>query len=254
MKSFLQARTLDIFGKLNLEYGQWEQSIHFLRRLRHPFYNPKTIGNRRVILEFGKLFYNQGTVGGTWNNTRWLGVKVLKNPLDLWVYQEIIFEIKPDVIIETGTAYGGSALYFASICDLLSKGRVVTIDVNRPPVLIRHKRVVFLHGSSLDLVIFNKVKGEARRAKKTLVILDSDHWKGHVAKELKLYSQLVSVGSYLIVEDTIVNNHPVRPDFGPGPYEAVGEFLKENKNFRVDKTRGKFLISNNPNGFLKRTR
>src|SRR5262245_30996750 len=101
-----------------------------------------------VVAEFNKLYYDGYRQGGTWYATAWLGVTVWKCPLDLWVYQEIVHEIRPDLIVETGTAFGGSALYLASICDLIGHGHVVTIDIQETPNRPRHERITYLLGSS----------------------------------------------------------------------------------------------------------
>jgi len=176
----------------------------------------------------------------------------MKCPLDLWVYQEIICTLRPDVIVECGTYRGGGALFLASICDLVNHGRIITIDTKRwSDVMPRHKRIEYLIGSSTSDVVVRQVE-KAARAKKTLVILDSDHSKENVLAELRSYSRFVSVGSYLIVEDTNINGHPVRPDFGPGPWEAVKEFLQENNNFAVDSSKERFFLTMNPGGYLKR--
>jgi cephalosporin hydroxylase len=188
----------------------------------------------------------------TWGNTYWLGVSVQKCPPDLWIYQEIIYETRPDLIIECGTARGGSALYLASICELLGCGQVVTIDVIPQPGRLQHPRITYLTGSSTSSEIIEQVRALAAGATKVMVVLDSDHHKDHVLQEMRIYSSLVSVGCYLIVEDTILNGHPVVPDFGPGPWEAVEEFLRENHDFEIDKRREKFMLTANPNGYLKR--
>lgn len=180
-----------------------------------------------------------------------VGTPVQKLPLDLWVYQEIIHEIKPDIIIETGTADGGSALFLSSICDMVGKGRVVTVDIVSKP-RPKHNRLTYISGSSTSDKIFATVNSHIQPNDKVMVILDSDHSKNHVTKEIALYSKLVSVGSYLIVEDSNINGHPVLPSFGPGPMEALEEFLKESKSFIWDTTKEKFFITQNPKGYLRR--
>jgi len=190
----------------------------------------------------------------TWGNTYWLGVPVQKCPLDLWIYQEIIYETRPDLIIECGTASGGSALYLASICELLGCGQVITIDINPQPDRPPHPRITYLTGSSTSPEIIEQVRALAAGATRVMVVLDSDHHKDHVLQELRIYSTLVTVGCYLIVEDTNLNGHPVAPDFGPGPWEAVEEFLGENHDFEIDKSREKFMLTANENGYLKRIR
>lgn len=190
----------------------------------------------------------------TFNDTYWLGTQVQKTPLDLWVYQELIHELRPDLIIETGTYKGGSALFMASICDLENNGQVATVDIQEYPGLPRHSRIRYLRGSSTSPGIIEQFKALAAGQRTVLVALDSDHAKQHVLNELRLYSGLVTKGSYLIVEDTHVNGHPIRPHFGPGPREAVEEFLKENRNFVADRGREKYLLTFNAGGYLRRVR
>lgn len=189
--------------------------------------------------------------GGALQQTYWLGVPVLKSPLDCWVYQELIHELRPDLIIETGTDLGGSALFLASICDLVDHGRVVSIDLRRA-ARVAHPRITFLVGDSTSAETIDQVRRAAAGADRVMVILDSDHHAAHVGRELRAYREFVSPGSYLVVEDTNVNGHPVMPEHGPGPYEAVEEFLREDPDFQVDKSREKFLMTYFPNGFLKR--
>lgn len=187
----------------------------------------------------------------------WRGVEVVKYPNDLIIYQEIIWDTKPDIIIETGTKFGGSALYYASILDMLGNGEVLTIDFKQFEVPA-HPRITYLIGDSISTEIINKVTEKIKRIQnpKVLVTLDSCHKKEHVKQELTLYKNFVSPGSYLIVEDTKLNGHPVhtpyKQDAGAGPMEAVIEFLEETSSFEVDKSKEKFLLTSNPNGFLKR--
>jgi cephalosporin hydroxylase len=199
---------------------------------------------------FHRLYYE--TSGRTWMKTYWMGLPVMKCPLDLWIYQEILHELRPDLIVECGTLQGGSALFMAGICDLLGCGQVVTIDVapraNRP----NHARISYLTGSSTAPEIVRQVEDRAAGAKSVLVILDSDHHYDHVLDELRSYRQLVTPGSYLIVEDTNINGHPVLFEFGPGPMEAVEEFLREAPEYSVDVSREKFYMTYNPRGFLRR--
>lgn len=206
--------------------------------------------HRRVIDAFHNLYYN--AEDKTFQSTRWLGTRALKVPLDLWIYQEIIYEVKPDLIIETGTAHGGGALFLASICDLLGHGRVVTIDIVKREGMPDHPRITYLVGSSAAPEIVEKVKNMTRPGDQVMVILDSDHAKHHVLRELELYSDLVSPGSYLIVEDTNINGHPVFASHGPGPMEAVEEYLQRDSRFVVDPSREKFLFTFNPRGYLRK--
>src|SRR6266550_5011312 len=166
-----------------------------LRALKRAVYGPRAKNpkaEKRIVREFHKLyFYGKER---TWkNNTFWLKVPVAKCPLDLWVYQEIISETKPDVIIETGTAFGGSALFLASICELANRGRVITIDLAEQPGRPEHRRIQYLSGSSTAEEIIAKVRGMIGADDRVMVILDSDHRAEHVRKELDIYNRLVSV-------------------------------------------------------------
>lgn len=205
----------------------------------------------RIVEEFHRLYYNE--MIRTWTSTFWFGTPTLKCPLDLWVYQEIIHELKPDLIIETGTAGGGSALFLASLCELVGNGRVVTIDIERDEARVEHARIEYVQGSSTSGEVVERVRSLAQVSGVVMVILDSDHSKEHVLEELSLFSPFVTPGSYLIVEDTCVNGHPVLPDFGPGPREAVEEFLAQDGDFVVDPSKEKFFLTFNPGGYLKRS-
>lgn len=202
-----------------------------------------------IVDKFHWLYYDSEV----WKKTYWLGIECVKCPLDLWVYQEIISDLKPDIIIETGTYKGGSALFLASICDLVGKGSIIAIDIKKQ-ITPKHERIRYIIGSSTDKQIINKIQYLINNKENVMVIIDSDHSKEHVLKELKIYSEFVSVSSYLIVEDTNINGHPVHPNFGPGPMEAVDEFLRNNINFVRDKNKEKFFLSFNPRGFLRRVK
>jgi len=196
---------------------------------------------------FHSLYYDSGVFA----KTSWLGVPTLKCPLDLWVYQEIMQEVRPEVIVECGTAHGGSALYLAWLCESLGKGEVITLDVEEKAGRPRHPRIAYLRGSSVAPEVVEQVKRALADRAPVMVLLDSDHSKDHVLAELRIYGELVTPGSYLIVEDTNLG-HPVRPDFGPGPMEAVEEFLAERGDFARDRSREKFLLTFNPGGYLRK--
>jgi cephalosporin hydroxylase len=202
-----------------------------------------------ILDNFHALFYAEAQF-----STRWLGVPIGKIPLDTWVYQEVLWDTNPDVILEMGTFKGGSALYFASICDLLGHGRVITVDIDKQPNLPKHPRITYLNGSSTSTDIVRQIKALIKPGEKVMVSLDSDHHKEHVLNELRIYSKMVTVGQYLVVEDTDINGHPVFPQFGPGPAEALADFLKENSDFQPDLAREKFLVSFYPGGWLRRIR
>lgn len=216
------------------------------------FVSAKT--EKEIIKSFHTLYYDSYLQGKTFFDTHWLGVRTLKCPLDLWVYQEMLYTLKPDLIIETGTARGGSALFMASVLDIIGKGQIVTIDVEQSDLRPKHNRIQYLHGSSTSVETVSAVKKIAADKPTVLVILDSDHSQTHVFQELMAYAPLVPKGSYVIVEDTNVNGHPVFPEHGPGPMEAVDQFLQTTKDFVIDSEKEKFLLSFNPRGFLRRTR
>lgn len=205
-----------------------------------------------IVNSFIKLYYHSRPK--IWNNTFWFGIPVGKCPPDLWNYQEIIFDVKPDVIIESGTGLGGSTLFLAQHCELMNKGKVISIDINDQSNKPNHERITYITGSSIAEEILQQVKQLISDTDKVLVILDSDHSRQHVLQELNNYSKLVTVGSYIIVEDTIIGGHPVKPHRKPGPMEAVNEFIKTNNNFVIDKSREKFYLTFNPNGYLKKVR
>jgi cephalosporin hydroxylase len=207
---------------------------------------------RAISNQFQKLYYHSPS--RPWLNTHWLGIPVLKCPLDFWIYQEIIHEIKPDVIIECGTYKGGSALFFAALCEFIKHGRVITIDIQADAQRPQHERITYLLGSTIAPEIVARVRALLRPNETVMAVLDSDHSMPYVGQEMKIYGELVTPGSYLIVEDTSINGHPIAPQYGPGPMEAVQVFLKENDSFVVDKAREKFFMSFNPNGYLKKIR
>lgn len=211
------------------------------------FLNPP----KNIEEEFhAKYYYSK-----VWADTYFLGKKIFKCPNDLWIYQEMLWETRPDVIIECGTFHGGSALYYAKLFDIMElNGKIITIDVDPMPDMPVHNRITYLHGSSISPEIVEKVKELIKEKEKVMVILDSDHSRDHVLKELQLYSGFVSKDCYLVVEDSNINGHPVYSGFGqgPGPMEALDEFLPQHPEFEVDKSKEKFLMSFNPNGYLKR--
>ena len=207
-----------------------------------------------VVARFHQLFYDSAHFGQGWSTSHWLGTPLWKSPLDLWIYQEILHETRPDLIIETGTYLGGSARYLACLCDLLQRGRILTIDIEDRPGRPQHPRVTNMQGSSVAPDLFQWVRESVGAGERVMVILDSDHTCAHVSQELELYRSVVTPGCYLIVEDSNVNGHPVWPDFGPGPHEAIEQFLPAAPEFERDRARERFLVTFNPGGYLRRTR
>ena len=188
-----------------------------------------------------------------YSHVTWLGVPIWQNVFDIWCCQEIIARIRPRWIIETGTNRGGSALYFASLCDLLGHGEVLTIDVEELHSL-NHPRITFLHGSSASREISGRVREiVASEPGPVLVTLDSNHHEDHVREELGAYADLVTPGSYLIVQDTCIDTLEYLTVHRPGPLGAVLQFLLKRPDFSVcPEYNGKFLISHHPSGYLKR--
>jgi cephalosporin hydroxylase len=217
----------------------------------------------RVLSEFHFIYYHgQNLIMGTENignpmtTARWMGLTIHKCPMDMWVYQEILFETRPDLIIEAGTGSGASALYLAQMCDILDGGRVVTIDIHGVKHRRPHPRLSYLvadicHPETLEAV--NQIIASFDGQPRVMIIFDDDHKQAHVEEEMEMWCHLVSPGCYMIVEDTNVNGHPVFPDHGPGPHEAVQTFMaKHDEEFYVDYNRQKFLMSCHPGGFLRR--
>ena len=223
-------------------------AIAMAKLMYRKFYNNPVI-SRFISNQFTRLYYQTPEPERTWHKTTWLGHNVLKSPLDLWNYQEILFDKKPDVIVECGTARGGSALYYASLFDVIGKGEIITIDITESNTRPEHKRITYLTGSSIDPKLVAQISDKVRD-KVTMVILDSAHERDHVLEELRLYSGLVTKGQYCVVEDTCINGHPVAPQFGPGPWEAVMEFMEGNQEFQFDERDRKFLMTFNPRGYL----
>lgn len=211
--------------------------------------------DRRLIRRFHRLYYHGlFEQHGLWQGILWLGVPTQKCPLDLAVYQEILCRTRPEVIVETGVNFGGSTLFFANICDLLGHGTVLACDITLKHVYEKvreHPRIELLEGGSTSAAIFDVIQQRCR-GRRTMVILDSDHRASHVSEELRLYAPLVSPGCYLICEDTNINGHPVFPSFGPGPYEALQEFLSQHNGWTVDRDCERLLITFNPGGYLRR--
>lgn len=215
------------------------------------FYNHPWVV-RAITSQFHRLYYQAPDPVRAWHDTYWLGTRVLKCPLDLWNYQEIVHAQRPDLVVECGTAAGGSALFFASLFDLIGHGRVLSIDIGANPERPAHPRISYLLGSSTDPAVIEQARAAASACERVMVVLDSDHRRDHVLGELRAYGPLVTPGSFLIVEDTNLNGHPVAPGFGPGPMEAVRAFLAEQDDFVRDARDRKFFMTFNPEGFLRR--
>jgi cephalosporin hydroxylase len=201
-------------------------------------------------------------------NFTWLGRPIIQYPQDIVAIQEIIYQVQPDLIIETGIAHGGSLILHASICELIGKGEVLGVDIdirehNKSEILNHRmsKRISMIQGSSIDEAIVKQVAERAAEKEKVLVILDSNHTHDHVLNEMKWYAPFVTNDSYMLVFDTVVEDlandiYDNRPwGVGDNPKTAVWEFLKTNDDFVIDTAMDdKLLISVAPSGFLKKVK
>ena len=201
-------------------------------------------------------------------NFSWMGRPIIAYPQDMIAMQELIWEVKPDLIIETGVAHGGSIVYYASLLELIGNdGLVLGIDIDirkhNRDLIEAHpmmKRIKLIEGSSTSEEIVAQVKAIVGTKKKVMLCLDSNHTHDHVLQELKLYSPFVTKDSYCVVFDTIIEDLPADYDWGArswgvgnNPKTAVWEFLKQNSDFEINKSiKDKILISVAPDGFLKR--
>ena len=201
-------------------------------------------------------------------NFTWMGVPIIQFPQDIVAMQEIIWRVKPDLIIETGIARGGSLIFYASMLELLGNGHVLGIDIDirqhNREVIEAHpmcKRITMFEGSSVSDDMAERVRDFAKDYNNILVVLDSNHTHEHVLRELELYAPLTSVGSYCVVFDTVVEDipqgsFPERPwDKGDNPKTAVWAYLKQDERFEIDSDiHNKIMVTVAPDGYLRRTR
>jgi cephalosporin hydroxylase len=186
---------------------------------------------------------------------RWLNHDILKSPFDCWIYQELIYKIKPDYIIELGIMFGGATHFYASICDLVGHGEVIGIDISLDKVKsIDNKRITLIEGSSSSQETLDKIRKIVGYGT-VFVIADSDHEKNHCLAELRLFSQLVTVGSYFVVEDSLNDPMHWHPVPNEGPQAAALAFMEETDDFVIDtKYAEKYIFSLSPLGFLLRVK
>jgi cephalosporin hydroxylase len=186
------------------------------------------------------------------NSTFYFGVRALKNPLDFWVYQELIWQSKPTLIIEVGNNFGGSTLALAHLLDLIGNGRVVAIDIDHSRIhdkVKEHPRITLIEGDAC--AVFDRVRAIVRPDDRILIIEDSSHTYENTFNVLAAYSTLLKSGEHFVVEDSICHHGlDVGPD--PGPFEAIEEFVSRNADFEIDRSRESFVITWNPKGFLTR--
>lgn len=237
------ARTESDLRELRAFYGESEENVA-----------------ERVASDFHVLWYTQKL----WHTLTWMGVPVLKNPFDLWVYQEIVHRTKPEVIVEFGTAHGGSALYLAHLMSLIGcevkyhlpqltrSGSVITVDPDVEPDRPEHPRIVYLRGRSTDKNIREQIY-KIVDGRPALVISDSDHTYATTLYELNHYHKLVPEGGYFIVEDTNLGGFPIARKRGRDTAgHAVTRFLSKNPEFKADPECERLLFTFNPGGYLRR--
>jgi len=220
----------------------------------------------KTLKKSSKAFLNESVRAKYSYNFSWMGRPIIQYPQDIIAMQEIIWNVRPDLIIETGIAHGGSLIFYASMLELLGGiGKVIGIDIDirehnlheieKHPMV---KRITMIEGSSIDDSVVEKVRRFTRGEKRVLVCLDSLHTEDHVLRELEIYSPMVSPESYCVVFDTIVEDLPDeysedRPwGKGNNPKTAVWKFLEGNDRFVIDKDiENKLLITMCPDGYLK---
>ncbi len=232
----------------------------------------KKNGEDKQLKESATQWLRESMMKQSVYNYTWLGRPIIQTPNDIMALQEIIWDVKPDMIIETGIAHGGSLILSASMltllesCGEIENGQVLGIDIDirehNKKAIEAHpmsKKITMFEGSSIDDSMIQKVHKFAKKGKKILVCLDSNHTHEHVLAELKAYSKLASIGSYCIVFDTLVEDMPTefsndRPwDKGNNPKTAVWEFFKGCDDFIIDKDiENKTLVTVAPDGYLKR--
>ncbi|HZP01028.1 MAG TPA: CmcI family methyltransferase, partial [Terriglobia bacterium] len=187
------------------------------------------------------------------NRVSWMGLTARKMVLDCWVYQQIIHEVRPEIIIEIGNAEGGSTRFLADMLELVGKGEVIAVDIDHSIFRGNHPRVHLVTGDSAAPETLAQVEKIAR-GRQGMVIHDGDHTREHVLADLRAYAKFVSLGGYFIVEDTVIDLFRAGDGLGTvnGPLGAVEQFVREDPRFQIDDTREYFVLTYNPRGYLKR--
>lgn len=229
----------------------------------------ESYASKMQLKESAYPFFKRTLEEGYSYNFSWMGRPIIQYPQDMIAMQELIWEVKPDLIIETGIAHGGSLVFYASMLELIGNGSVLGIDIEIRPhnraAIEAHpmfKRIEMIEGSSVSEDTLAQVREKAKGKAKIMVVLDSNHTHEHVLAELNLYHEFVSLDSYLVVFDTVVEDMPADYDWSPRPWRkgnnpktAVWEFLKNNNSFEIQKhIDNKLLISVAPDGYLKKVR
>lgn len=217
----------------------------WLRPMRSDYRRRWSRGLRRWLLRYQKEV--------AFDKVTWMGLTARKLVLDAWVYQQILFETRPEVVIEIGNAEGGSTKFLANMLDLLGAGEVIAVDIDHSIFRGQHPRVTLVTGDSAALGTVARV-AELARGRQGLVIHDGDHTRGHVLEDLRAYAPFVRPGCYFIVEDGIIDLFRAGDGLGGvnGPLGAVEQFVQEDPRFQIDEAREYFLLTYNPRGYLKR--
>lgn len=215
---------------------------------------------RKYINDYHKL-YERNKI---WSKNTWMGVPCWKLPMDAFVVQELIVKTRPEFIIETGTGFGGSAMFYASVCEMIGEGRVISIDIedrrtgneqweNRSKFQLED-RLKFIVGDSVSHLVSHEVKETVGNTSNCMVILDSWHTREHVYQEMLIYSPLVKQGGYMIVEDSHAAGNPVPWKYDDdGPMGSIMQWIHSyGDQWEIDKECEKHLLTFNPNGFLRR--
>lgn len=220
----------------------------------------RSIRNRIPVFSSAGERYHLWYYGNRiWTKTTWMGVPAEKSPLDMWNYQEIISELKPSLIVEFGSRFGGSALFFSFLLRQMGRPfRILSVDIDHSNVFEparADRNIELLTLSSADQRVGTRISDLRVEYPGTVfAIVDSDHTKSHVLDEMLLLRSVLRPGDYLIVEDSNINGHPVWPSFGPGPYEALQEYFSRFPNDYAHDTQRekKFGFTFAPSGFLIR--
>ena len=184
--------------------------------------------------------------------SKYMGIPAIKNPLDFWIYQEMVYSLRPEVIVEIGNYCGGSTLALAHLLDNISHDKIIGIDIDHkkvPNKVKDHPRITFITGDAC--ASFSKIKAMIKPKDKVLIIEDSLHTYENTLNIFHIYNSLIKPGGYFIVEDGICY-HGLETGPYPGLYEAIERFIRENKHFEIDRSKESFFITWNPKGFLRR--
>jgi len=256
IKTFLRA--IKDFKKNRNPWHRW----YYFFGPAHTDYTKRFKSWENMTLKEWLLYYHKKIIrnspnakGITISRATWLGVTIQKTPLDAWIYQEIIFKVKPDFIVEIGSYDGGSTMFFASILDLLGHGQVISVDIDRSHFVAKHPRIITVTGDSSSKEVVSKIK-ELTKNGRVLISHDGDHTRERVLQDLNLYADLVSPGSYFVMEDGITDmfraGESLSAGFIGGPLLAIEQFLKTRNDFVIDRECERHLVTYHPSGFLKR--